>query len=392
MYPSISHLLYDVFGLNITLPIQSFGFFVMISFLCGAFVLKKIFHQRYAQGLFPPLKEKIIKGRGLIVKEVISQIVFGFLLGFKLFYAIENWIEFSQNPQAYLLSSEGSFIGGVLVSLVALSLLIYENKKEKQKYPEQVELEVEKLPKDMVMEITFAVGVAGFLGAKLFHFLEYPETIPDLFTDPASAIFSGLTFYGGLLFGFITAFYFAKKMKIHVLSILDAAAPSLILSYGAGRLGCHFSGDGDWGIVNTYNKPEFLSFLPDWLWAYRYPHNVNGEGVLIENCDSFWGYYCYQLEFPVFPTPLYEFIMCLTLFGILYLLRNKWAHLPGLLFSIYLVLNGIERFLIEKIRVNVVYDWGVVKPTQAELISLIMIIVGLAAFYFLKRKYQKSSL
>ena len=226
MYPSISHLLYDLFGLNIKLPIQSFGFFVMISFLCGAFVLKNIFHQRYNQGLFPPLKEKIKKGRGLIVKELISQIVFGFLLGFKLFYAIDNWTEFSQNPQAYLLSSEGSLIGGIIVSLIALLFLIYENKKEKQKYPQQVELEVDRLPQDMVMEITFAVGVAGFLGAKLFHFLEYPETIPDLFTDPASAIFSGLTFYGGLLFGFLSVcLFFFSFCFVFSFGLLHAKRP-----------------------------------------------------------------------------------------------------------------------------------------------------------------------
>ena len=52
----------------------------------------------------------------------------------------------------------------------------------------------------------------------------------------------------------------------------------MMLAYGVGRLGCHFSGDGDWGDPNRFEKP--LSILPDWLWAYRYPNNVINEGTL----------------------------------------------------------------------------------------------------------------
>ena len=388
MYPSISHLLYDLFGLDIPLPIQSFGFFVMLAFMGGALVLKKIFEERYSVGDFPPVHEKVVKGGGLALKDVLSQILFGFVLGFKLIYALGDWVAFSQNPQGIILSGEGSLLGGLLFAGIAYAMLWHENKKEKEAFPEAKEVLLEKKPSDLVMEITFSCGMAGFLGAKVFHFLEYPETIPDLFTDPAAAVFSGLTFYGGLIFGALTAFYYSKKLKVSVMSILDAAAPSLMLAYGMGRLGCHFSGDGDWGIVNNNPNP---GFLPDWLWAYKYPHNVNGEGVLIDNCAPNWGYYCYELEHAVYPTPLFEFIMCLALFALLYYFRNHWKLMPGVFFSFYLVLNGLERFLIEKIRVNVVYDWGWIQPTQAELISFAMILVGLISFFVLKKRRVTST-
>ena len=60
--------------------------------------------------------------------------------------------------------------------------------------------------------------------------------------------------------------------------------PSLILAYGIGRAGCHFSGDGDWGIVAS-NQPDWW-FLPDWMWSYNYPNNVINEGIPIPGCSK----------------------------------------------------------------------------------------------------------
>jgi len=47
------------------------------------------------------------------------------------------------------------------------------------------------------------------------------------------------------------------------------------------------------------------------------------------------------------------------------------------MFGIYLVLNGVERFLIELIRVNTRYQVAGLSFTQAELISLCLFLGGL---------------
>ena len=60
--------------------------------------------------------------------------------------------------------------------------------------------------------------------------------------------------------------------------MLDIGGPGMMLAYSVGRIGCHMSGDGDWGIININPKP--FSWLPDWLWAYTYPNNVAIEGDL----------------------------------------------------------------------------------------------------------------
>ncbi|OYW76759.1 MAG: hypothetical protein B7Z27_08220 [Sphingobacteriia bacterium 32-37-4] len=76
-------------------------------------------------------------------------------------------------------------------------------------------------------------------------------------------------------------------------------------------------------------------------------------------------------------------MVCFFLFGLLWFLRNK-IKVPGQLFSIYLILNGLERFFIEKIRVNTEYNI-LFNPTQAELISAGLIILGIAGFFYFKK-------
>jgi prolipoprotein diacylglyceryltransferase len=103
-----------------------------------------------------------------------------------------------------------------------------------------------------------------------------------------------------------------------------------------------------------------------------YAHNVIGEGVPIKDCV---GPYCNQLPMPVYPTALYEVIACLILFGVLWFLRTR-INIAGRLAALYLMFNGIERFTIEKIRVNTKYVDLPFQPTQAELISLFLFLGG----------------
>ena len=108
------------------------------------------------------------------------------------------------------------------------------------------------------------------------------------------------------------------------------------------------------------------SFLPEWAVAYAYPHNVNSIGMEMTGCeDTFWGDHCAALPLPVFPTPLYEVIVCGLFSALLWAIRKR-LRVPGMLFAVYLLLNGFERFWIEKIRVNEPFLGSI---TQAEVIS-----------------------
>ncbi|MEO6453464.1 MAG: prolipoprotein diacylglyceryl transferase family protein, partial [Ginsengibacter sp.] len=126
------------------------------------------------------------------------------------------------------------------------------------------------------------------------------------------------------------------------------------------------------------------SFLPKWVVAYTYPNNVNEDGILLPLCEE---KYCRALPLPVYPTSFYETIMCSLLFLFLWMIRKNITT-PGVMFSIYLILTGIERFLIELIRVNNVYDIFGFHPTQAEIISVILIIIGACMYIYVKSKHK----
>jgi len=178
---------------------------------------------------------------------------------------------------------------------------------------------------------------------------------------------------------------------------MDALAPGVMLAYGIGRIGCHVSGDGDWGIANTNSCP---SWIPEWLWAYNYPNNVNGvshfnplggytgkpitQEMIDSGIQSFPGYGTY-LDPAVYPTPLYELAMATIIFLILWKLRTR-LKMAGSIISIYFILNGLERFFIEKIRVNDIFDLGFMTITQAEIIALGFISFGILLYLLLKKR------
>ena len=128
-------------------------------------------------------------------------------------------------------------------------------------------------------------------------------------------------------------------------------------------------------------------FLPDWMWAYDFPHNVLNQGVPIEGCE---GTYCRRLAQPVFPTPFYEVIASLIIFVILWALRKRIV-IPGMLFFIYVILNGFERFWIEKIRVNDKIPFLGMNPSQAEIISFLLFFAGIIGCFVVYQRWKNSA-
>jgi len=382
MYPNISYLLNDLFGINIPLPIQTFGFFVAIAFLLSSWTLSLELKRKEKEGLINSTKRKKIIGKKVSPQELIVQGIVGFLVGYKLLYAGLNYSDFVSNPQGMILSTEGHFLGGLLGAFINAYIKYREVKKEELDTPKTITETVH--PYQLVGNITMIAAVSGIIGANLFHNL---ENIDEFIADPIGQLlsFSGLTFYGGLICGAVAVIYYAKKYGIHYKIISDTAAPGLMLAYGIGRMGCHFSGDGDWGINNLAPKPEWMSFLPDWTWAYTYPNNVINAGVPIEGCV---GNYCNELIYPVYPTPLYEIILALGLFVFLWSIRKR-ISVPGVLFGIYMIVNGLERFFIEKIRINTNYIIFGKEITQAEIISFALIITGLIIVFRLLKGQRK---
>lgn len=387
MYPSIYYAVKDLFGLDLPFlkMVQSFGFFVAVAFLVAAYFWTLELKRKEKEGLIGSTTVKILKGAKATTAELITSAIIGFLIGYKVVFIILNFSAFTENTQGFILSTQGNLLGAIIFA--ALSAYLKYREKEKTKLDKPVWVEEEMHPYQHVGNMTLIAAFAGIIGAKIFHNLENWD---DFIADPIDALlsFSGLTMYGGLILASAALIYYGHKNKIAVTHLIDSSVPSLMLGYAIGRVGCHVSGDGDWGIDNVSPKPSWLNWAPDWVWAYDYPHNVNGVGEPMANC--FDGKYCNHLVPPVFPTPFYETIMCVGIFFVLWYLRKRITT-PGMLFSVYLIFNGVERFFIEKIRVNTLYHIGDFSFTQAELISTILFILGVTGIWFFKKTERKST-
>ena len=195
-------------------------------------------------------------------------------------------------------------------------------------------------PPDWAYEMIFAALVGGIVGARVDFLIQNYDSVSD---DLLGNIFSGagLVWFGGVVGGAVGVLLWAHWRRMLDLTLLDICAPGLAIGYAVGRIGCQLSGDGDYGI--PWDGP----------WAMAYPDGTE------------------PIDVPVHPTPIYETLaMGLVTYA---LWRLRFSFRPGLLFALYLVLAGSERFLVEFIRRN---DEVLLGLTQAQLISLAMIVAG----------------
>ncbi|MDF1548398.1 MAG: prolipoprotein diacylglyceryl transferase [Bacteroidales bacterium] len=382
MYPTLTDFFKEVFGINIPLPIQTYGFFVALAFLTGIFFLARELKRKEKEGILQAITSKVKIGEPAKISAIILSAIGGFIIGFKLLEAVLHYSDFVNDPQTFILSLRGNFIGGIIGAGISGYLNWREKEKQKLDKPKWVDRTV--YPHEMAGNLLIVAAIFGLLGAKIFHNL---ENLDEFMADPVGSLlsFSGLTFLGGLIVGTAAVLYYAKKHNIQSLALLDGAAPGLALAYGVGRMGCQISGDGCWGIPNPNPKPDWMSFLPDWMWSYNYPHNViNAGSKMVEDCSG----HCYALDVPVFPTPFYETTMMVLIFIGLWVFRKK-IKIPGVMFMLFITLAGFERFFIEKIRVNNEYQIFGYGITQAEIISSILIIIGIAGIIlFYKKGHQ----
>jgi phosphatidylglycerol---prolipoprotein diacylglyceryl transferase len=436
MYPNLYYIFKAWFGVewNGLSFLNTFGLMVAMGFITAAIVLSKELQRKEKLGLLSPREEMITVGKPASISELLINAVVGFIFGYKIFGLFFNKPA-TVNPQDYIFSGDGNMLGGLIIAGLLTWLKWWDKNKQKLKEPERRNVRI--WPHDRVGDIIILGLVFGIIGAKLFDNL---ENWSDFIKDPIGRLFSasGLTFYGGLILAGVAICWYASKKGIKVIHLVDAAGLALLLAYAVGRIGCQVSGDGDWGIFNSayvvntegkvveaapgdyqnqlnknaayylrgevFNKDSALvqvtdrtyeslekvphksfkapSFLPVWMVAYTYPNNVNKDGVLIKNCNDD---HCRALPQPVFPTPFYETLVCTLLFIILWSLRRQ-IKVPGVMFGIYLILNGIERFTIELIRVNNTYSIFGFHPTQAELISAALVLTGIILILTVKRR------
>ena len=439
MYPNLYYVFKDWF--SVEWPglafLNTFGLFVALAFIVAAVVLSSELKRKEKLGLLLPREEMITVGKPASMLDLFLNGITGFIFGYKLLGLFLNKPA-EVNAQDYIFSAEGNFFGGLIAAAALVALKWWERNKQKLKTPERRAVRI--WPHDRVGDIIILGLIFGILGAKLFDNFEHWD---EFIQDPIGRIFSqsGLTFYGGLILAAAAICWYAYKKGIKIKHLVDAAAPALMIAYAVGRIGCQVSGDGDWGVYNSAyvsdesgkvtsavpgdfekqlqkNASYFIEgkvpdtagtsiyvtdriypgldavphknfkgpgFLPNWLFAYSYPQNVNKDGVLMPGITD---EHNRVLPQPVFPTPLYETIICSLLFLFLWAVRKR-IKTPFVLFGIYLTVNGMERFLVESIRVNKTYTLFGLHPSQAQIIAIVLVIIGVLTILLAKKNAHR---
>ncbi|HMO61843.1 MAG TPA: prolipoprotein diacylglyceryl transferase [Ferruginibacter sp.] len=428
MYPNLYYVFKDWFGVEWRALgyLNTFGLMVAVSFIAAAAIITAELKRKEKQGLLFPREEFITVGKPASLYDLLLNFITGFLFAYKIGGLFFEKPE-TESPQSYIFSTQGSLLAGILVGAAMAWMKWRDKEKQKLKTPELRNVRI--WPHDRVGDIVIISLVFGIIGAKLFDSLENWD---DLVAHPLERLFSagGLTFYGGLILAAVAIIIYASAKRIKLIHLSDAIMPALMLAYAIGRIGCQVAGDGDWGIFNsayitdstghavlakpgefqqqlqqysTYfldgtvldsgnpvpvsvtdrtsesldkvpHKPVIApSWLPVWAVAYSYRQNVNKDGIAIAGIEE---EHNRALPVPVFPTPLYETLLCTLIFLGLWFFRKN-IRPAGMMTGLYLLLNGIERYSIETIRVNHTYPFLGFEASQAQIIAMCIILSGI---------------
>lgn len=206
-----------------------------------------------------------------------------------------------------------------------------------------------KLTADQILNFVIISIPMGIIGSRLYYVVfNWPQYAGDFFKI-INIREGGLAIHGALIFGFGTAAILCLIWKVRPLNLLDLVVPTVALAQAIGRWGNFFNSEAHGGPTD----------LP---WAIM----VNGQSV--------------------HPTFLYESIWCFLLFFILIYIDNR-RQFEGQVFLLYGMLYSLERFFVEALRT----DSLMLGPfKQAQVFSLTVIVICLAAYVILYRRYRST--
>ncbi|HSG30750.1 MAG TPA: prolipoprotein diacylglyceryl transferase [Thermodesulfobacteriota bacterium] len=211
---------------------------------------------------------------------------------------------------------------------------------------------------DSIADWVLLAALFGGLGGAKILFLFQNATFAEFMNEPLKFLSSGLTFLGGLIGASILIFVVGIWKKISFWTLTDSTAPGLVLAYGIGRIGCLLVGD-------DYGTPTSVP------WALSFPNGSPPTTQLVH------------------PTQIYDTILMIFIFLILWAIR-KSDFPTGWMFSLTLIILGIQRFFIEFIRnTSPSFIDGL---SQAQLISIVIFIFGVLNLLRLKFMLNKPAI
>ena len=217
---------------------------------------------------------------------------------------------------------------------------------------------------DYMVNMFFWTIIAAFIGARLYYVAFNFEYYSNNLLDILKVWEGGLAIHGGLLFGSLVILIYTKKYNLRTLFVLDMIVVGLLLGQAIGRWGNFFNGEAHGGIISLDTLKSLLipQFIIDGM-------NIDGNYYL--------------------PTFYFESIWCFIGFIILLFARRAKYIKVGQPTSLYLVWYGIGRAIIEHFRTD---SLMILDFKMAQIISILMIIIGIIMFIVLGRGSKFSNL
>ena len=224
---------------------------------------------------------------------------------------------------------------------------------------------------DILDYILFAIPSA-MVGARLYYVIFQWENYAE---EPITALYvweGGLAVYGGVIAALIALLCVAKYKKQSFIRVAGFAMPYIILGQAIGRWGNFFNQEA-FGRYTTLPWGMTGNEIENWVYT-QVAKGVEG----------------YSVGTLVHPTFLYESLWCFAAFAFMMIYRKKWEKHEGESLCLYMILYGIERTLVEGLRTDSLYI-GNTSIRVSQLLSAVLVIVGVALFADIKRRQKKAS-
>jgi len=218
------------------------------------------------------------------------------------------------------------------------------------------------LDPDVAWDMLLWIAIGGIVGAKLYYVGLHWER---LVANPLGELTNrgGLVWYGGFIGGVAALYWQIRKRKLSLAKTFDSTAPALAAAYAIGRMGCFLVGDDYGRPTDSWVGIAFPRGYPPSTAGY---FRSIGTAIPAEVPDA--------AVLAVHPTQLYEIAAALVIFAVLWRMSGKLRD--GRLFGVYLVLYGVERFLVEFVRAKT--DHVLFGLTTSQIASILLL--ALAAY------------
>ncbi len=241
-----------------------------------------------------------------------------------------------------------------------------------------------------IEDLAYVALFSGLIGARLYYVLLNFDYYSKNIFEILAVYKGGLAIHGGIIGGFIGVYIFAKKRKYKLANLTDMAVGPLILGQAIGRIGNFANGEIHGVPTFTPLKVIFTGTFNKW-WEY-YNSLPILEQAKYKNIVP-WGVVFPQdtpagIDFPSYPlhpAMLYEMILNLICFILIWFVFRKKGYRSGVLSMIYLIMYAIIRIFVSTFRVEDLMIYGIRAPY---IISIIMIIFGIFGIWKINTKKQ----